>query len=169
MTKPGSCCAINALNCFRLSFLRYCTSPAREATWTWKTFFARSTPIIIFCILPSSSSCGVTPHNLGTLRCRLGRAATIPSRRVAWPVRGIKDSVTVLAEMGNRVASRPVDDRCDEVLQALVDRLIHEFEAGRRNGDEVLCGPGRLVEGDVDLRGGRDPSGCEGRQGRVRA
>jgi len=47
---------MNLRNCIRDSFLRNFTSPVIEAPCTWKTFFARSIPIIvsvvIFAVLP---------------------------------------------------------------------------------------------------------------------
>ena len=41
-------------NCSRVSFLRNFTSPVIVAPWSWKTRFARSIPIIVSFILPSS-------------------------------------------------------------------------------------------------------------------
>ena len=87
MTRQGSCCATAAGNCLRESFLRNWTSPVRWAPWTWKTAFARSTPIIMSFLSPSSFSRGVEYHTLGTFRCRLGRAATTPSRPQHAPPR----------------------------------------------------------------------------------
>ncbi|WP_390264881.1 nucleotidyl transferase AbiEii/AbiGii toxin family protein [Halodurantibacterium flavum] len=41
-------------NCSRVSFLRNFTAPVIAAPWSWKTRFARSTPIIVSFISPSS-------------------------------------------------------------------------------------------------------------------
>lgn len=79
ITRQGSCRAMNAGNCFRVSVLRNRTSPVRRAPWSWKTVYARSTPIIISFISPLSPLRSLHHHNLGTLRCRQGRAATTPS------------------------------------------------------------------------------------------
>jgi len=51
------------------------------APWSWNPRFAKSTPIIESFNLPFSTSRGFEHHELGTLRCRLGRPATIPTTR----------------------------------------------------------------------------------------
>lgn len=59
MTIAGDCVDMNRKNCPHKSFLRNFTSPAIDAPCNWKTLFARSTPIIVSFISPSSPSCGL--------------------------------------------------------------------------------------------------------------
>ena len=80
---------MNLSNCDRESFLRNCTCPVIEAPWSWKTRFAKSTPIIVsFVTVAVPSACGSEHHLFGTLRCRLKRAATTPSATTPSPAAG---------------------------------------------------------------------------------
>jgi len=74
---------MNCRNCSRVSFLRNFKCPAIVAQWIWSTFLARSTPIIVSFICRPLHLAALEHHDLGTSRCRLGRAATIPSS-AAW-------------------------------------------------------------------------------------
>jgi hypothetical protein len=62
-----------------LDFLRNVTWAIVVALWSWKTRFAKSTPVIASFSLPSSPLRGLQHHHLGTLRCRLERTAATPS------------------------------------------------------------------------------------------
>ena len=112
---------MKARNWSRDSFLRNLTSPAIVAPWSWKARFARSTPIIVSFISPSSPLRGFQHQHLGTLRCRLGRAATIPSR-FFYAIR--LPANNVLREKIAHRLTRPVG----RPSQTKVKRFYEDFE-----------------------------------------
>jgi hypothetical protein len=67
-TDIRSFCAKNAANCSRVSSLRNATEPSLRASCSWKTHFARSTPIIVTSDLRAPSVCdGFNTHHNCTL------------------------------------------------------------------------------------------------------
>src|SRR6056297_2125385 len=141
---------MNLRNCSRVCFFRNFTCPVIEAPWTWKTRFAKSTPIIVSFISPSSLLGGLQHHHLGTLRCRLGRAATIPSMTNDTDIIALRQPESVddpLTEIARDGARRMLAAALRAEADAFVAQIAEEpLPDGRQRVVRHGYGPERSIQ-----------------------